>query len=167
MTKLPAKLGVLLRKLAAIPLVLAAKFKAPIAVDEVSREPVVRTGATDLSESTRSGPNGKDHPMAGLTTPEQSESPLALSQRPADREELIRRRWIETGIKMWSPDVHGSGKSALKIQGQAELLPRAAGQTSRGYDKLEFKLVEGRIVCEGVMIDPPKGRRRVEHRTNS
>src|SRR6202022_1805995 len=27
----------------------------------------------------------------------------------SEREKLIRRRWTETGIKMWNPDVHGAG----------------------------------------------------------
>jgi hypothetical protein len=67
---------------------------------------------------------------------------------------------------MWSPDIHGSGKATLKIQGQAELLPVTPGQTMRAYDKLEFKLIEGRIVCEGVIIDPPRGRHPAQHRAN-
>ena len=54
----------------------------------------------------------------------------------------------------------------MKIQGQAELLPVTPGQTMRGYDKLEFKLIEGRIVCEGVIIDPPRARHPAEHRAN-
>jgi hypothetical protein len=68
---------------------------------------------------------------------------------------------------MWSSDLHGSGKATLKIQGQTELLPVAPGESSRAYDKLEFKLIEGSIVCEGVLIDPPKARRQVEHRTGT
>jgi hypothetical protein len=27
----------------------------------------------------------------------------------------------------------------------------------RRYDKLEFRLLGGQIVCEGVVVDPPKG----------
>ena len=86
----------------------------------------------------------------------------------SDREKLIRRRWLETGIKMWKPDHHGAGRAALNIQGQAELLPPKAGETLPGYDTLEFKIVRSyvdgeevnQIVCEGVVVDPP--RRRVE-----
>src|SRR6476469_1337992 len=28
----------------------------------------------------------------------------------SEREKLIRRRWTETGIMMWNPDVHGAGR---------------------------------------------------------
>ena len=84
----------------------------------------------------------------------------------SEREKLIRRRWAETGIKMWNPDVHGAGHAALNIQGRTELLPPKPGETLPRYDKLEFKLerscVDGqevnRIVCEGVVVDPPKHR---------
>jgi len=87
-----------------------------------------------------------------------------------DREELIRRRWLETGIKMWNPDHHGAGLAALNIQGRAELLPPKPGETLPGYDTLEFKIVQSyvngeavsRIVCEGVVVDPPKRRAEVQ-----
>ena len=58
-----------------------------------------------------------------------------------NREKLIRRRWLETGIKMWNPDHHGAGHAALNIQGRAELLPPKPGETLPGYDTLEFKIV--------------------------
>jgi hypothetical protein len=85
-----------------------------------------------------------------------------------EREKLIRRRWTETGIKMWNPDVHGAGHAALNIQGRVELLPPNPGETLPRYDKLEFKLVRScvdgqavdQIVCEGVVVDPPKRRSR-------
>jgi hypothetical protein len=35
------------------------------------------------------------------------------------------------------------------------LLPPKPGETIRTRDKLEFRLIEGRIVCEGVAVDPP------------
>ena len=83
-----------------------------------------------------------------------------------DRERLIRRRWLETGIKMWNPDHHGAGHAPLNIQGRAELLPPKPGETLPGYDTLEFKIVRSfvngqavnHIVCEGVVVDPPKRR---------
>jgi len=83
-----------------------------------------------------------------------------------DREKLIRRRWLETGIKMWNPDHHGAGHAALNIQGRAELLPPKPGETLPGYDTLEFKIVQSHvdgqainhIVCEGIIVDPPKRR---------
>ena len=85
-----------------------------------------------------------------------------------EREKLIRRRWAETGIKMWNPDVHGAGRAALNIQGRVELLPPEPGETLPRYDKLEFKLVRScidgqevnQIVCEGVVVDPPNPRAR-------
>ena len=88
-----------------------------------------------------------------------------------DREKLIRRRWLETGTKMWNPDHHGAGLAALNIQGRAELLPPKPGETLPGYDTLEFKIVQSyvngeavnQIVCEGVVVDPPK--RRAERST--
>jgi hypothetical protein len=87
----------------------------------------------------------------------------AIAAPPAndrsERENLIRRRWAETGIKMWNPDVHGVGRAALGIQGGVALLPPKAGETLPQYDRLEFKVIEGRIVCEGVVVDPPKSRR--------
>jgi hypothetical protein len=91
-----------------------------------------------------------------LAVPETNDQP--------EREKLIRRRWTETGIKMWNPDVHGAGHAALKIQGRTELLPPKSGETLPGYDTLEFKMVrscvDGQtanlIVCEGVVVDPPK-----------
>jgi hypothetical protein len=89
-------------------------------------------------------PSG-DHAIAVPETNDQSE-----------REKLIRRRWTETGIKMWNPDVHGAGHAALKIQGRTGLLPPKSRETLPGYDTLEFKMVRScvngqtanLIVCE-------------------
>jgi len=80
---------------------------------------------------------------------------------PPEREKLIRRRWTETGIKIWNPNVHGVGLAALNIQGRAGLLAAKPGNTLPRYDKLEFKLVAGHIVCEGVVVDPPKHRKYI------
>lgn len=87
---------------------------------------------------------------------------------PSERERLIRRRWTETGIKMWNPEVHGTGRAALNIQGGLGLLPPKPGETAPQYDKLEFKLIHSdaggqaveQIVCERVILDPPKRRAR-------
>jgi len=81
-----------------------------------------------------------------------------------DREKLIRRRWLETEIKMWNPDHRGSGHAALNTQGRTELLPPKPGETLPGYATLEFKIVRScvngqavnHIVCEGFVVDPPK-----------
>jgi len=69
-----------------------------------------------------------------------------------DREALIRRRWMETGVKMWNPRVHGSGKAALNIQGKEGVLPIKQGQVLPAYDELEFKLIGSCIVCEHVVV---------------
>jgi hypothetical protein len=86
----------------------------------------------------------------------------------SEREKLIRRRWAETGIKMWNPDLHGTGRAALNIQGGLALLPPKPGETAPQYDKLEFKLIRAdaggqavdQIVCERVVLDPPQRRAR-------
>jgi hypothetical protein len=87
------------------------------------------------------------------------ESATAAQSDPSERKKLIRRRWAETGIKMWNADVQGAGHAALTIQGRADLLPVKPGATRREYDRLEFKLVAGQIVCEGIAVDPPKRRK--------
>ena len=104
-------------------------------------------------------------------TQSSSDHAIAETNDQPDREKLIRRRWLETGIKMWNPDHHGAGHAALNIQGRAELLPPKPGETLPGYDTLEFKIVQSyvngeavnQIVCEGVVVDPPK--RRAERST--
>jgi hypothetical protein len=74
---------------------------------------------------------------------------------PADRATLIRQRWAETGIRMWNPRLHGSGDATLNIQGRIELLPPEPGETMPRYDKLEFRMLGGQIVCEGVIVEAP------------
>lgn len=74
---------------------------------------------------------------------------------PADRAALIRQRWTETGIRMWNPRLHGTGDATLNIQGRIGLLPPEPGETMPRYDKLEFKLLGGQIVCEGVIVGAP------------
>src|SRR5206468_2392781 len=84
------------------------------------------------------------------------------------REKLIRRRWAETGSKLWNPDFHGGENATLNIQGGIALLPPKPGGTLPRYDTLEFRTrrsrVDGqeviRVVCEGVAIDPPGRRSR-------
>jgi hypothetical protein len=78
---------------------------------------------------------------------------VAESNPRAERETLIRRRWSETGIRMWNPKFHGEGRAALNIQGGVELLAPAPGETVRRYDRLEFRLISRRIVCEGIAVD--------------
>lgn len=83
---------------------------------------------------------------------------LAETTPLSEREQLIRRRWAETGIRMWNARVHGTG-APLNIQGSVELLPPNPGETVRRYDKLQFRLLGGQIVCEGVIVDPPSSER--------
>jgi hypothetical protein len=126
---------------------------------------------TTVEPETIVEPETTVEPQA-IAEPETIVEPQAIAEpeteeQPA-REKLIRRRWTETGIKMWNPDVHGAGHAALNIQGSVELLPPEPGQTLPRYDKLEFKLVRScvdgqaveQIVCEGVVVDPPKRRAR-------
>lgn len=79
----------------------------------------------------------------------------AKAAEPVDRATLIRQRWAETGIRMWNPRLHGAGDATLNIQGRVELLPPAPGETMPRYDKLEFKMLGGQIICEGVIVEAP------------
>jgi hypothetical protein len=89
--------------------------------------------------------------------PKSPSAPKARAKivEPADRAALIRQRWAETGIRMWNPRLHGTGDATLNIQGRVELLPPAPGETMPRYDKLEFKMLGGQIVCEGVIVEAP------------
>jgi hypothetical protein len=156
------KLAVMLRNHPAVQLVFA-KFAALLRSKE-SGGPLASEFFGEASGITRSTVDqdaallqpSSDHAIAVPETNDQSE-----------REKLIRRRWKETGIKMWNPDVHGAGHASLNIQGRTELLPVKPGETLPGYDKLEFKMVGSyvngqavnRIVCDGVVVDPPKRRK--------
>ncbi|MCK1758810.1 hypothetical protein IVA78_27480 [Bradyrhizobium sp. 137] len=79
----------------------------------------------------------------------------ARPAEPTDRAALIRQRWAETGIRMWNPRLHGTGDATLNIQGSVGLLPPATGETMPRYDKLEFKMLGGQIICEGVTVEAP------------
>lgn len=62
---------------------------------------------------------------------------------------------------MWNPRLHGTGEAALNIQGSVGLLPPAPGETMPRYDKLEFKMLGGQIICEGVIVEaPPQANQR-------
>ncbi|MET4450036.1 hypothetical protein ABIB10_000105 [Bradyrhizobium sp. RT3b] len=79
----------------------------------------------------------------------------AKAAEPADRAALIRQRWAETGIRMWNPRLYGAGDATLNIQGSVGLLPPGLGETMPRYDKLEFRMLGGQIVCEGVIVEAP------------
>src|SRR6266849_4587609 len=136
------KLAAMLCNVPAVQFVFA-KFAALLRNNESGEASGVITSTVDQHAAVLQP--SSDHAIAVPETNEQSE-----------REKLIRRRWTETGIKMWNPDVHGAGHAALNIQGRAELLPVMPGETLPGYDKLEFTIVDGDIVCEGVVVDPPE-----------
>ncbi|WP_409187753.1 hypothetical protein [Bradyrhizobium sp. RDM4] len=96
-------------------------------------------------------------PVLVSPAPEIREAPNARARvaDAIDRTTLIRQRWAETGIRMWNPRLHGTGDATLNIQGRVELLPPAPGENLPRYDKLEFKMLGGQIVCEGVIVEAP------------
>jgi len=148
------KLAVLLHNIPAVQFVFS-KFAALLRSEKVSAEPLISKFLGDAAGLTN---NTVDQHLDILKS---TSDVVIAAPKPSDqseREKLIRRRWRETGIKMWNPDVHGAGHVALNIQGRVELLPPKPGETLPKYDKLEFKLIGGRIVCEGVVVDPPNGR---------
>lgn len=102
-------------------------------------------------------PSTEPAPALVSSSPETGSTPKAPARatEPVDRATLIRRRWAETGIRMWNPRLHGTGDAALNIQGRVELLPPAPGETMPQYDKLEFRMLGGQIVCEGVIVEAP------------
>jgi len=154
------KLAVMLRNVPAVQFVFA-KFAALLRSNKGSGEPLISDFPGEAPAVNRNMADddvdvSKPSSNRAIAAPETNDQ--------SEREKLIRRRWLETGIKMWNPDVHGAGHAALNIQGRAELLPPKPGETLPGYDKLEFKMVRSRvngqevnrIICEGVVVDPPK-----------
>ncbi len=146
------KLAVMLRNNAAVQFVFA-RFAALLRSSKKSDEPLASAFLGETSDVTGSA----DQTFAGLEV--SGQSTVAVECDQSEREKLIQRRWTETGIKMWNPDVHGAGQAALNIQGRTDLLPVKPGGTLPGYDKLEFRLIGGSIVCEGVVVDPPRPRK--------
>jgi hypothetical protein len=132
-------------------------------VPGVAQEMVDQPVSTFVDESSGVAQDTADQPVASLELTEEIvvAEPVAIAEPKegdrSERENLIRRRWQETGIKMWNPD--GAGHAALNIQGRAGLLPVKPGERLPGYDTLAFKLIDGQIVCEDVVVDPPKRRK--------
>jgi len=157
------KLAVMLRKTPAMQFIFA-KLTALLRSDKGSGESLI---GKSLGEAPGVTGNTVDPHVATLKSSGDFAVAGPKSNDRSEREELIRRRWSETGIKMWNPDVHGAGHAALNIQGRVELLPVKPGEMIPGYDKLEFKMVRSSIngqavnciVCEGVVVDPPKRRK--------
>ncbi|WP_461621367.1 hypothetical protein [Bradyrhizobium sp. 23AC] len=122
----------------------AASDPAPVAAEDASADAIVVT---------------HDEPAPALAAPAEEirSAPKlrAKATEPADRIALIRQRWAESGVRMWNPRLHGTGEATLNIQGSVGLLPPAPGETMPRYDKLEFKMLGGQIVCEGVIVEAP------------
>ena len=109
--------------------------------------------AAEIAEDTIA-----DGVVAAQVEPPPAPAPKKLRAKvvePADRAALIRQRWAETGIRMWNPRLHGTGDATLNIQGRIGLLPPEPGETMPRYDKLEFEMLGGQIVCEGVIVEAP------------
>jgi hypothetical protein len=150
------KLAIKLRNISALQFAFA-KFSALLASGNRSSESLI---SKFLDKSTAVTGSQVDLPIAGLKLPGDRAIAAPESTDQFKREKLIHRRWTETGIKMWNPAVHGAGFAALNIQGRVDLLPPKPGEMLLRYDKLEFNLIEGLIICEGVVVNPPKSSRR-------
>jgi hypothetical protein len=122
-------------------IVVDAEAPAPVVAEETIADAPV--AATDIAPASPA-PKSPSAPKA-----------RAKAVEPADRAALIRQRWAETGIRMWNPRLHGTGDATLNIQGRIGLLPPEPGETMPRYDKLEFKMLGGQIVCEGVIVEAP------------
>ena len=156
------KLAAMLRNVPAVQFV-AAMLAALLRGAKGSPKPLISEVVGEAPGITR---NTVDQPTAVLKASSDHAIAAPETNDQSEREKLIRRRWSETGIKMWNPDVHGAGHAPLNIQGRSKLLPPKPGETLPRYDTLEFKMVRSNvkgqavtlIVCEGVVLDPPKRR---------
>jgi len=119
--------------------------------------PVTSVAAEHFSADSPTVDASTEAELVPAPAPEIRKAPKARARaaEPVDRTMLIRQRWAETGIRMWNPRLHGTGDATLNIQGCVELLPPESGETMPRYDKLEFKMLGGQIVCEGVIVDAP------------
>jgi hypothetical protein len=103
------KLAVMLRNFPAVQLVIA-KFAALLRRDRGSGEPLI---SKFLGAAPSVNRNTVDH-VAILKSSRDLAIPTKSNDDQSEREKLIRRRWAETGIKMWNPNVHGAGHAALQ-----------------------------------------------------
>src|ERR1700682_1054752 len=122
------KLVAMLRSVPAVRLVFA-KFETLLRNKE-SGEPL----SEFLGEAFGVPINTVDRHAAVLQPSSEHAIAVPETNDQSEREKLIRRRWRETGIKMWNPDVHGAGQAALNIQGRSKLLPPKPGETLPRYD---------------------------------
>lgn len=117
--------------------------------------PVAAVAAEEtIADAPVVAPHTEPEPVSPATK-SASTKPRAKAVEPTDRAALIRQRWTETGIRMWNPRLHGTGEATLNIQGRIGLLPPEPGETLPRYDKLEFRMLGGQIVCEGVIVEAP------------
>jgi hypothetical protein len=128
-----------------------------IAPEPASDIPLATAIVAVANESSSAAAETEPAPALTSPPPELRSVPKvrARAAEPADRAALIRQRWAESGIKMWNPRLHGTGEAALNIQGSVGLLPPAPGDTMPRYDKLEFRMLGGQIICEGVIVEAP------------
>ena len=147
MPRFSAKVIWLLRNLPGLKFVLA-RFSELLRTRQVNPD-LVSSSRADAPEITIPPLEARTLATSEVQVFDRSEE--ACGYRP-DREALIRRRWMETGVKMWNPRVHGSGKAALNIQGEEGVLPIKQGQVLPAYDELKFKLIGSCIVCEDVVV---------------
>jgi hypothetical protein len=134
----------------------AASVVAEIEPDIANDLPAVAAiAAEDMSAEAPVGAAQVEPPPAPAPKSPRAPKVRAKVVEPADRATLIRQRWSETGIRMWNPRLHGTGEATLNIQGRIELLPPEPGETMPRYDKLEFRMLGGQIVCEGVIVEAP------------
>lgn len=134
-------------------LVIEAEPATPVSV-EIEPAAIDETPAAAIDEISA---HVEPAPAPVSSTPNNPNAQKARAKivEPADRATLIRQRWAETGTRMWNPRLHGTGNATLNIQGRIELLPPEPGETMPRYDKLEFRMLGGQIVCEGVIVEAP------------
>ena len=102
------KLAAMLRSVPAVRLVFA-KFEALLRNKE-SGEPLA---SEFLGEASGVTINTVDQHATVLQPSSDRAIAVPETNDQSEREQLIRRRWTETGIKMWNPDVRGAGHAAL------------------------------------------------------
>ncbi|WGD54717.1 hypothetical protein QA641_12870 [Bradyrhizobium sp. CB1650] len=132
---------------------------AEIEAVTVESAPTASVEAVEPPSAATASVTSSSEPPAACVSPaaetgDVPKNPVKAAE-PVDRATLIRQRWAETGIRMWNPRLHGTGEAPLNIQGRIELLPPAPGEKMPRYDKLEFRMLGGQIVCEGVVVDAP------------
>ena len=128
-----------------------------IVVDTEISAPAVVEASLDSDPAPGVAAEIAPEPAPVYPAPKNPAAPRARTKvaEPVDRSALIRQRWTETGIRMWNPRLHGRGDATLNIQGRVGLLPPEPGETMPRYDKLEFRMLGGQIVCEGVIVEAP------------